>query len=105
MGLEIIWTIGAERDLLEIYQQILFFADDEDFARRALQLPLESNLRLISEHPEIGPKVRGTRKVRRRLLTPRNRYGIYYIVESRGILIHALLDLRQDPRLIWKRLS
>jgi hypothetical protein len=38
------------------------------------------------------------------LLGPKNRYGLFYVVEKRGILIHALLDLRQDPEAIWKRL-
>jgi plasmid stabilization system protein ParE len=105
MALEIVWTNGAERDLLDLHLQLLTALDqDMELVARVLQEPLESNLRLVRDHPEIAPKVRGTQRLRRRLLGPQNRYGLFYVIEKRGILIHALLDLRQDPQTIWKRL-
>jgi hypothetical protein len=36
----------------------------------------------------------------RRLLTPRYPFGIFYVVESNRIVIHAVPDLRQDPEKI-----
>jgi plasmid stabilization system protein ParE len=105
MALEIVWTAGAERDLVELHQQVLhWLGDDAELVDRVLEQPLESSLRLLRDHPEIAPKVRGTRRARRRLLGPHQRYGLFYVVEQRAIFIHALLDLRQDPQTIWKRL-
>ena len=105
MALEVMWTAGAERDLLELHQRLLSVFDDEaEIVSRVLEHPLESSLRLIQAHPEIAPRVRGVRRVRRRLLGPKSRYGLFYVVEKRGIVIHALLDLRQNPEAIWKRL-
>ena len=45
-----------------------------------------------------------TKGVRRWLLGPQRRYGLFYVVESRGIVIRPILDMRQNPETIWKRL-
>ena len=39
----------------------------------------------------------------RRLLIPRYPFGIFYVVESNSIVVHAVLDLRQDPKKIRER--
>lgn len=106
MSRDIVWTAGAERDLLA-FHRILFDVGkaDDKLIYRLLERPLRSALELIQEHPQIAPLVRDSPRLRRRLLIPQNRYGLFYSVENRGIVIHALLDLRQDPRMIRKRLE
>src|SRR4051794_21719221 len=106
MELEVVWTASAECDLLELHQRLFSaFPEDAHINTRVLEHPLEASLRLLQKHPEIAPRVRGTRRARRRLLGPQNRYGLFYVVEKRGIIVHALLDLRQDPESIWKRIQ
>ncbi|MBK8039521.1 MAG: type II toxin-antitoxin system RelE/ParE family toxin [Verrucomicrobiaceae bacterium] len=100
MAHEIVWTAGAEADLLDLYQQI----DDHDLAIRVLREPLSQILRLLSEFPQMGAGVRGTQRMRRVLTGPRLRYGLFYVEEGKRIMIHALLDLRQDPQTVSRRL-
>ena len=105
MPLEIVWTVGAERDLLGHHQRIFnSLNEDDDLISTVLEKPLKSSLQLLRDHPEIAPRVRRAPRIRRRLLGPGSRYGLFYTVETRGIIIHALLDLRQDPQMIRKRL-
>jgi plasmid stabilization system protein ParE len=40
----------------------------------------------------------------RRLVLRDFPYGIFYVVESNQVVIHALMDLRQDPLIIFRRL-
>jgi plasmid stabilization system protein ParE len=106
MPLDVIWTAGAERDLLEIHR-VWFDLLGQSDARitQVLELPLQSAMNLLAEHPEVGAKVRGVPRMRRWLMGPQRRYGLFYVVEPRGILIHAMLDLRQSPEFIQKRLT
>ena len=39
----------------------------------------------------------------RRLLVPKYPFGIFYVVKTNRIVIHAILDLRQDPTKIDRR--
>ncbi len=106
MALEIVWTAGAERDLAELHLQLFLGSDENDeLVARLLEAPLEENLRLLRDHPELAPRVRGKPNIRRKVLGYRNHLGLFYCVEKRGIIIHALLDLRQDPKMIAQRLS
>lgn len=105
MALEVVWTAGDERDLIEIHHWLLeVLPDDDELIARVLQRPLQSALALLPQHPEIGARVQNTKSVRRWLLGPQRRYGLFYVVENRGIVIHALLDMRQNPEAIWQRL-
>lgn len=40
-----------------------------------------------------------------RLLVSRSTYGLFYVIENRGVVVHALLDLRQSPARIMQRLD
>jgi plasmid stabilization system protein ParE len=98
---EIIWTAGAESDLLQLYEQV----GDHEVAIQTLRQPLDRALNLLAENPGLGPKVRGTKSVRRLLTGAKMQFGVFYVDEARGILLHALLDMRQDPKLIRRRLG
>ena len=104
MSTEIIWTLGAEQDLLLIYRQLEAVSDEDDLPLRLLRRPLVEGLELLSQNPLLGRQLVQRINVRRLLIGPDFSYGVFYVVESRGILIHALLDLWQDPSLIRRRL-
>lgn len=94
-----VWTLGAEADVQRLYER--FETRDEGTGDRFYEEVL-SSVRLLESFPHIGSVVhRG--KVRRVLVFNRN-YGLFYVSEPRGIILHALLDLRQNPKAIMKRL-
>ena len=52
--------------------------------------------------PESGSIVHGDY---RRLLVPGFPYGIFYTVEPRGVIVSGVMDTRQDPAAIIRRLK
>src|SRR5271166_6069267 len=70
----------------------------EQFFLQDVELRLEH----LQKFPLIGRLYRGRY---RRLLIPRYPFGIFYVVESNRIVIHAVPDLRQDPEKIRARFS
>jgi plasmid stabilization system protein ParE len=94
-----VWTAGAEADVQRLYEGLELF--DEGMGDLFYDEVLTS-VRLLEAFPKIGPVVhRG--KVRRVLVFNRH-YGLFYVVEDRGLILHALLDLRQDPQSVRRRL-
>ncbi|MBX7208569.1 MAG: type II toxin-antitoxin system RelE/ParE family toxin [Verrucomicrobiaceae bacterium] len=94
-----VWTLGAEADVQRLYERLETW--EEGTGDRFYEEVL-SSVRLLEVFPRIGPVVhRGN--VRRVLVSNRN-YGLFYVSEPRGIVLHALFDLRQDPKAIMKRL-
>lgn len=95
-----VWTLGTETDVQAIYERLENW--EEGTGDRFYDEVLTA-VRLLLSFPRIGPLVhRG--KVRRVLVFNRN-YGLFYIAEDRGLVIHALLDLRQDPETIISRVK
>jgi plasmid stabilization system protein ParE len=97
---EIVWTLGAESDVQRIYKRLETW--EEGTGDRFYEGVLAS-AGMLESFPLIGPVVHAG-KVRRVLVFNRN-YGLFYVAESRGVVIHALLDLRQHPAQIMKRLG
>lgn len=94
-----VWTAGAEADVQRLYEGLELF--DEGMGDRFYDEVLAS-VRLLEVFHKIGAVVhRG--KVRRVLVFNRH-YGLFYVVEDRGLILHALLDLRQDPLSVMRRL-
>ena len=91
---EIIWKQGAENDLLHI------FADLEDGSEgggeRFVQ-KLDFTLEHLRRHPEMAPVFE---EPARRLVIGSTGYGLFYSVEARGIIIHALIHLSKNPETI-----
>ena len=89
----------AERGLQEAYNWV-----EEHRQGREQYFLQDVDLRLehLKKFPLIGQLYRGRY---RRLLIPRYPFGIFYVVESNRIVIHAVLDLRQDPKKIRERFS
>jgi toxin ParE1/3/4 len=97
--MEVVLLLSAERDLQEAYNWV------EEHRREREEFFLqdvESRLEHLKKFPFIGPLYRGRY---RRLLIPRYPFGIFYVAESNRIVIHAVPDLRQDPKRIRGRFS
>jgi plasmid stabilization system protein ParE len=97
--IDLIVLLGAEVESQEIYNQL------EDIRPGKGDRFLETLAKCygqLCDYPESGPRVR---KTYRRLLVPHTNYGIYYTLEGRRLMIAAVVDVRQDPEAIERRLS
>ena len=96
--MEVVLLLSAERDLQEAYNWVEEHRRGrERFFLQDVELRLE-----LKRFPLIGRLYRGRY---RRLLIPRYPFGIFYVVESNRIVIHAVPDLRQDPEKNRERFS
>ena len=62
---------------------------------------LDAALTLLRQHPEIAPAYGGQY---RRMLIRDFPYGIFYEVQPQRIVVGAIMDLRQDPEAIRRKL-
>lgn len=89
---------GAEADLLENY--VRFEELNEGLGERFYRT-IDYVLERIRQFPEIAPVYQGPY---RRLVVRPFGYGIFYSIEGERVMIGAILDLRQDPHSIRRRL-
>ena len=95
---EVVWKQGAENDLLEIFSNLDEHEEGsgERFVRR-----LDFTLANLRQHPEMAPIFEPPV---RRLVIGSTGFGLFYSVESRGIIVHALLHLARNPETIRARI-
>ena len=95
---EVIWVAGADADL-----QANFDFLEERQPGRGLRFLDEINdeLACLREYPEGRPKKPAPF---RKQWIPDSPFAIFYTNEARGVIVHAILDLRQEPRAIFRRL-
>ena len=93
-----VFLLGAEIDIQQAYEQ--FEEWSEGHGDRFL-CELDGVLHVIASHPA---SARLHLDDYRRALISHFPRGIFYVVEMDRIVIHAVLDLRQDPRTIMRRL-
>jgi len=96
---DIVWTLAAESDVQTIYEE---FERREEGKGDILYAEVLRVTRLLADHPMLGASL-GEGRFRRVLVYNRH-YGLYYVPEVRGIILHAFLDLRRDPEMIARRL-
>ena len=96
---ELIFLRGAESDLIEIYSRYL---DRSAEAADRFYEFTDSRLDLLQISPELAPVYESPY---RRLVLGRYPYEVFYSIENRRIVIAAILDLRQNPQQIRKRLG
>jgi plasmid stabilization system protein ParE len=95
--MEVVFLLSAERNLQEAYD----WAEEHRQGRGDVFLQdLELRLEHLKRFPLLGRVYRGRY---RRLLIPKYPFGVFYVAESNRIVIHAILDLRQDPEKIRRR--
>ena len=98
MKVPVIILAGAESDIQRIYNRL---TDHRDGAGDDFMDQLGSVMRQIEAFPESAPlRMLGFR----RALVPGYVYGVYYQIEPRGIMMHLIADLRQDPAWLQRTL-
>ena len=97
--MDLIILPAADRDLQDAYDRV---AHRGPGSGRAFLDALELHLEQLRRFPLMGPVYGGPY---RRLLIRRFRLGIFYAVEPGRLVVHAVLDLRQDPETIRRRLG
>jgi hypothetical protein len=90
---EIVLLQGAQGDLLSIYATL----------GEKVYLQVDKSLSILRAFPEAGPTHFGERI--RRLVVPKSYFGVFYSITGNRVLVGAVLDLRQSPRSLSKRLS
>ena len=97
--MEVVFLLSAEQDLQKAYTWV----EEHRQGREQIFLhDVESQLEHLKRFPLVGRIYRGRY---RRLLVSRYPFGMFYVAESNRIVVHAILDLRQDPEKIPERLS
>jgi len=96
--MEVVFLVAAEQDLQDAYNWV---AEHRPSKENSFLIDVESRLEHLKSFPLIGRLYRGRY---RRLLIPRYPFGIFYVVESDRIVIHAIFDLRRSPEKLRERL-
>ncbi|MEQ1861730.1 MAG: type II toxin-antitoxin system RelE/ParE family toxin [Chthoniobacteraceae bacterium] len=96
---EIALLRGAETDSAEIYSRL---ADIHLLRAEEFDETLDAGLLQLVQQPRSAPPFLG---LFHRLVLPRLPYAVFYTIESRRVVVHAILDTRQDPRVIRLRLG
>lgn len=96
---ELVFLFSADSDIQTGYA----FCEDHQAGRGEIFMRhLDLAFGRLRTFPEIAPVFH---KTYRRLLVPGFPYGIFYSIEGRRIIVSAVLDLRQDPEMIRRRLE
>lgn len=89
--IEVVLLAGAQADLLELYSR-----HGETVYHR-----IDQDLELIRKMPAVAPAFAG----RFRRVVSGTPYGIFYTETGSRIIVSAILDLRQDPTNVLRRLG
>ncbi len=95
---EIVWKQGAENDLLQIFAEL---EQHTEGAGVRFAGKLDFTLGHLRVHPEMAPMFY---EPVRRLVIGSTGFGLFYSVEARGIIVHALIHLSRDPQRIRERI-
>ena len=95
---EIVVLAGADDDLQKIFNQL---EDRQDGRGRVFMAEVDRQLGWLCDFAHIRPYYREPFRKQR---VPDTMIAIFYTSEPRGVMVHAILDLRQDPRAIYRRL-
>jgi plasmid stabilization system protein ParE len=95
---DVVFLLSAEFDIQRAYD---FYERFQEGRGDVFMRHLDIVVGRLRSFPESGPVVH-TRY--RRLLVPSYPYGIFYTIEPRGIIVAGIMDTRQDPEAIARRL-
>ncbi len=95
----IVILAGAENDTLTIFAKLE--ARDSDAADEFYH-HFDAVLQQLSQHPESAPAFAGRI---RRLVMHGYPLGVFFTVEGERLFVQAVLDLRQSPESVLRRLD
>jgi plasmid stabilization system protein ParE len=96
---ELVFLLSADIDIQRAYE----FHEEYQSGRGVVFMHhLDLAFSHLRTFPEIGPVFHGNY---RRLLVPGYPYGIFYALEGARIIVAWVIDLRQDPDAIVRRLD
>jgi plasmid stabilization system protein ParE len=96
---ELVPLLAAEIDIQQAYD---YYEEFREGLGAVFMHRLDEAFGQLRVFPESGPVVHG---VYRRLLVPGFPFGIFYTVEPRGVIVAGVMDTRQNPETILRRLS
>ncbi len=95
---ELVVLSRAEGEIFEAYARL---EDAKPGLGERFSENVERCLNRLASFPELGSMYR---MPYRRILVPDSPFAVFYSLEGRRIIIQAMLDLRQDPESIRRRL-
>lgn len=97
--MDLILLLSADQDIQSAFNR---YEEVQDGRGEVFIGHLEAAFTLLRTHPEIAPVFRNPY---RRLLLKDFPYGIFYQAQPTRLIVAAVMDLRQDPESIERRLS
>ena len=95
---ELVFLFSADADIQTAYE---FYEAYQEGRGGVFMRHLDVAFGCLRTFPEIAPPIH---EAHRRLLVHSFPYGVFYTIEGRRIIIAAVMDLRQDPEIIRRRL-
>ena len=95
---ELVFLFSADADIQTAFE---FYEEIQAGRGEVFMRHLDAALSLLRQHPEIAPVYEGRY---RRMLIRDFPYGVFYEVQPNRIIIGAVMDLRQDPEAIRRKL-
>lgn len=96
---EVILLLSADLDVQEAFE---YYEDYQEGRGAVFLRNLEAAFDQLRRFPESGPSFH---RSYRRLLVPHFPFGVFYTVESRGVVITGVIDTRRDPEAILRRFT
>ena len=96
---ELILLLAADLDIQEAFA---YYEDYQTDRGTVFLRHLDMAFDQLRRFPESGAPFH---RNYRRLLIPRFPYGIFYTIESRGVIVVGVIDTRRDPATILRRLG
>lgn len=96
--MDLILLLAADIDIQSAFEK---FDGYQEGRGEIFMYQLDACLGLLRQQPYIAPKVAGNY---RRLLMKDFPLGIFYEVQPTRIVVNGVMDLRQDPQAIKRRL-
>ena len=90
--MEVVLLQSAQADLMELYSR----------HGEATYFAVDHALEAIRTMPELAPIFHAPF---RRKVVPDTPFGIFYVIEGDRLMISFIMDLRQNPRVLEKRLK
>lgn len=96
--MELVFLLSADADIQTAYER---YEDYQEGRGEVFLRHLDASFEYLRNFPLIAPVFHGNYH---RLLVAGFPYGIFYSVEGTRIIVSAIMDLRQNPELIRRRL-